>query len=493
MYEIITHPSATPVIQALRSIGYNSQTAIADLVDNCIDSKANNVKLDFIYADGDSHIKIVDNGHGMDKDELQRAMTIGSKDPRSKRDRNELGRFGMGLKTAAFSLGKRLTVISKKNQVVSVRCWDLDHVSEKNEWLLFSSIPKDINIDINEIKGENGTLIYIDKLDRFSGYGTHRIVKSDSFFSKVRRIQKYLEMVFHVLLERNIKITINGNDLLPWNPFIEGNLRCYEGEVQYLFSNEKIIKVTPYVLPHPSTFNKTEYREAGGMKGWRDQQGFYVYRENRMITHGDWFGMFPKDAVSELVRIKIDFTNEADEEWKLDVKKSTVTIPEEIKKALESIGRNYRQLSQEIMLYRTKSSRSGEKVKGSLNTWELNSNDNNSSYVINRNHPVLTNILKEADDNIKRKINLFLKLVELGSPNNLLKTETMVKEKEKKVNENQKKMIIEYAEILTNSGIKLNLEQISESMSLMTGFESIDIDVIKDILKKGVLHNEQYR
>jgi hypothetical protein len=486
MNEVTTQPSAAPVIQALRSIGYNSQTAIADLIDNSIDAKALNISLEFSYNEGNGSIKIIDNGNGMDGNELQTAMTIGSKDPRDRRERDELGRFGMGLKTAAFSLGKRLTVVSKKDSKVSVRCWDLDYVSKKNKWLLYTSIPEDISLSFDEIQGDNGTIVLIDKLDRFCGYGTNNIVKSSSFYRKVNRIQKYLELVFHVLLEREILIEINGNQLLRWNPFLEGNPRCYEGEVQYLQLNGKKVVVTPYVLPHPSTFNKKEHREAGGIKGWRDHQGFYIYREDRLVSYGDWFGLFTKDAISELVRIKVDFTNEADEEWKLDVKKSTVTIPEDIKEALAAIAKYYRRLSQEIMLYRTRASRTGEKVKGSLNTWELQSDENISNYVLNRNHPVLMHILKELDDGVKRKFNLYLKLIELGSPNNLLKTESMVKQERQTVDESQRKTIIEYAEILMNSGMDANLDQISESISLMSGFESIEIHTIKDILQKEV-------
>ncbi|WP_096154058.1 ATP-binding protein [Bacillus sp. FJAT-45066] len=492
MDEIITQPSATPVIQALRSIGYNSKTAIADLIDNSIDAKATKITLDFSYNDGDGSIKIIDNGIGMDEKELQTAMTVGSKDPRATRERDELGRFGMGLKTAAFSLGKRLTVISKKDYKYSFRCWDLDYVSKENKWLLYKSIPVDIDVDIDEIEGDNGTIVFIDKLDRFCGYGTKNIVKSGSFFSKVNRIQKYLEMVFHVLLEREILLEINDNQLLPWNPFLEGNPRCYEGEIQYLQSNGKKVVVTPYVLPHPSTFNIKEHKEAGGVKGWRDHQGFYIYRENRLVSYGDWFGLFPKDAISELVRIKVDFTNEADEEWKLDVKKSTVTIPEDIKEAMEAIAKYYRQLSHEIMLYRTRASRTGEKVKGSLNTWELHSDDNISNYVLNRTHPVLTHILKQLDDGVKRKVNLYLKLIELGSPNNLLKTESMVKQEKQTIDENQKKTIIEYAEILVNSGLEISIDQISESISLMNGFESIEILTIKDIVKKEVVASVKF-
>ncbi|WP_305960675.1 ATP-binding protein [Bacillus safensis] len=492
MGEIITQPLAAPVIQALRSIGYNSQTAIADLIDNSVDAKATKISLYFSYNEGNSSIKIIDNGIGMDEKELQTAMTVGSKDPRDKRESKELGRFGMGLKTASFSLGKRLTVVSKKASKFSIRCWDLDYVSKENEWLLYKSIPEDIALDLDEIHGDNGTIVFIDKLDRFSGYGTNNIIKSGSFFSKVNRIQKYLEMVFHVLLEENIILEINDNMLSPWDPFLEKNPRCYEGEVQYIQLNRKKVVVTPYVLPHPSTFNKKEHREAGGIKGWRDQQGFYIYRENRLVSYGDWFGLFPRDAISELVRIKVDFTNEADEEWKLDVKKSTVTIPEDIKEALEAIAKYYRHISHEIMLYRTRASRSGEKVKGSLNTWELQLDDNISNYVLNRNHPVLTNILKNLDDGVKRKVNLYLKLIELGSPNKLLKTESMVKQDRQTIDENKKKTIIEYAGIIVNSGVEISLDQISESISLMNGFESIEIQTIQDIVKKEVVASVKF-
>ncbi|MDF2789102.1 MAG: ATP-binding protein [Neobacillus sp.] len=105
----------------------------------------------------------------MNEEMLQTAMNIGSKDPRAKRGANELGRFGMGLKTASFSLGKRLSVLTKWNGVYHERCWDLDHVSQCNEWQLFTSIPDDVKVKMGTIEGESGTIVCIDKLDRFMG------------------------------------------------------------------------------------------------------------------------------------------------------------------------------------------------------------------------------------------------------------------------------------------------------------------------------------
>ncbi|MCP9280765.1 MULTISPECIES: ATP-binding protein [Bacillus cereus group] len=486
MDTIYTEPSATPVIQALRSIGYNARTAIADIVDNSIDAKATYVHLEFEYDMGNGYIRIEDNGIGMTDEELQKAMTIGSKDPRDKREKEELGRFGMGLKTASFSLGKRLCIITKKDGIVSERCWDLDYVSDENEWLLFKSIPAEVKDKVGHIEEENGTVIFIDRLDRFCGFGTHKILKKESYYSKIKRIHKYLEMVFHIKLEQGLLITINGNSLYPWNPFLEGNQRRIEGEEQVIRVNKKLVKITPYVLPHPSTFNQVDYKYAGGVKGWRDQQGFYIYRENRLVSFGDWFGMFSKEVPSELVRIKVEFSNEADDDWKIDVKKSVVSVPDEAKEDLMAIAKYYRQLSKEIMLYRTKATRTGEKIKGTLNTWELASDDVNSVYILNRTHPVLTDILKTVSGDVRRKLNVYLKLIELGSPNNLLKTANMVKKEVQQIDEKSKKLIIDYAEILFSTGIQLDAEKVAETISMMAGFEGIEIYTIRTIIEKEV-------
>lgn len=288
------------------------------------------------------------------------------------------------------------------------------------------------------------------------------------------------------MIEEGLLITINNNILCPWNPFLEGNPRRIEGEKQVIKVNEKLIEITPYVLPHPSTFNKVDYKYAGGIKGWRDQQGFYIYRENRMVSFGDWFGMFAKDVPSELVRIKVEFSNEADDDWKIDVKKSTISIPDEAKEDLKSIAKYYRQISQEIMLYRTKARRTGEKIKGSLNTWELATDDINSSYMLNRTHPVLVEILKSVNYDIRKKLNVYLKLIELGSPNNLLKTSNMVKKEEQQIDAKSKKLIIDYAEILFSTGVELEIKQVAETISMMAGFEGVEIYTIKTIIEKEV-------
>ena len=492
METIITQPSAAPVIQSLRNIGYNAQTAIADIVDNSIDAQTQSIYLTFKYELENGYIAIQDDGTGMTDEELQMAMTIGSKDPRLSRKQKELGRFGMGLKTASFSLGRRLCVMTKKDNMIAERCWDLDFVSEHNEWHLFRSIPEDVKQKMGSIDSESGTIVFIDKLDRFYGYGTGKIIKSSSFFAKVSRVQKYLEMVFHEKLEEGLMVYINENFLIPWDPFLRQYEKTIEGETQIIRVNKKRVRVTPYVLPHPTAFNEEDYKMAGGVKGWRDQQGFYIYREGRLVNYGDWLGLFTKDNFSELVRIKIDFSNEADEDWKIDIKKSSISIPEDAKENLKSIGKYYRQVSKEIMLYRAKPNKKSTRLKGSLHTWELETDDTDSSYILNRNHPILMEILKEIDGEVKRKLNFYLKLVELGSPNNLLNSEQLVKKEEhtQEVDEKTKVYIVELAKSLVRANEDAGVDHIVDAVSLFPGFESIQRATLKKIIREEVINNE---
>ncbi|NUU53251.1 ATP-binding protein [Paenibacillus taichungensis] len=493
---IHTQPAAAPVIQALRNIGYKSQTAIADIVDNSIDAHASAIDLKFEYGDGDGYILIKDNGSGMDNDELQKAMTIGSKDPREERDKNELGRFGMGLKTAGFSLGKRVSVISKKNGILSERCWDLDLVSKHNKWYLFKNVPEGILRKLPNIEGDSGTIVYIDKLDRFSKAGSSTPLKKNSYFAKIKRIHDYLELVYHLLLNDNLTITINNNKLMGWDPFLLDmpeviREKIIEGEKQAFRVNGKRVIVRPYVLPHPSNYNSTEFSLAGGIRGWREHQGFYIYRENRLVTFGDWLGLFKKESIYDLIRIRVDFLNASDDDWKIDIKKSSISIPEEAKENLESIGRFYRQISQDIMLYRTKRA-SGSQTKraiGTLNTWELDNDSNHGKYVLNRLHPILNEILANIDDETTKQLKLYLNLIELGSPMNLFEMEHLIQCEEESLDLKLKNLLVLISEELLKKNPDMPLDELVESLMLFPQFETIGRIALEQIILKDVIND----
>ncbi|HDR4604108.1 ATP-binding protein [Bacillus sp. MHSD_36] len=484
METILTQPSATPLMQALRSIGYNSKTAIADLIDNSIDAKATFIDMSFQFKESDGMIVIKDNGEGMSEDELQIAMTLGSKDPREKRKVKELGRFGMGLKTAAFSLGKRLSVLTKQNNQYVERCWDLDYVSRCNEWRLFKEIPAKVKEALDNIEGESGTIVCIDKLDRFMGYGSKKVIKDSSFFRKVRNIKEHLELTFHLLLNEGLKIRMNGYEIEPWDPFLLDNPKTLEGEKQLFRIHYHKMIVSPFILPHSSNFNELEYKNAGGIKGWRDQQGFYVYREKRLLYFGGWLGMFSKDAASQLTRIRIDLENIADEDWQVDVKKSNISIPEDAKIILQRIADRYRQISREIFYFRTKSSYTGGKIKGSLNTWERIENDEGASFRLNRTHPILCGILNEVDENTARLLNVYLKSIEMGSPNNIIDVPKVTEDVVQCVDEVMKRMVVEFANIYLETKLASNLDQLINIFMTQPGFENLNYETLKYIIEE---------
>lgn len=482
---VITQPSAAPVIQALRSLGYNARTAIADLVDNSLDAKADKIRLFFYYSGNDGVIRIVDNGRGMNDDQLQQAMNIGSKDPRESREPHELGRFGMGLKTASFSLGKRLCVLTKQDGIYYERCWDLDHVSECNEWQLFTRIPDEIREKIGEIEGLSGTIVCIDKLDRFMGAGTENTIQENSFYTKVRRIHHHLEFVFHSLLENNkATIFINENALNSWDPFMSSHPSTIEGEMQVIKVNGHRIKVKYYILPHASHLSEQEYKNAGGYKGWRDHQGFYVYRENRLLYFGDWMGMYIKDASSQLVRIRIDLPNTTDSEWQVDIKKSTIIPPEQAKKRLESIAKFARKISREIFYFRTQGSKSSQTFKGSLNTWEQSGRDDGPQFILNRNHPILSEIMNRIDDETSKLLNLYLKFVQLGSPSNIIDSPKVEDEDIQHVPDAQKELVIQFAVTLIKLGAATNEGQLLNALITQPAFDGLNRATFKHILKE---------
>ena len=130
-------PEAASMIETFRAIGYNLETAVADIIDNSISAGAKNVYINRIWDGSNTVITIKDDGRGMSSDEIVEAMRPGSQNPLETRSTNDLGRFGLGMKTASFSQCRKLTVISKKTGYHSAYwTWDLDYVALTHKWEL---------------------------------------------------------------------------------------------------------------------------------------------------------------------------------------------------------------------------------------------------------------------------------------------------------------------------------------------------------------------
>lgn len=160
----VINPSPSSLIASLRSMGYSLETAIADLIDNSITAGARNVDIDSPFCGQETKIYILDDGEGMSEERLVEAMRLGSCSPYTERSKKDLGRFGLGLKTATFSQCKRLTVVSKHKGSIAARCWDLDVIVEQNKWCLLKSVPQEYIDKVNQL--ESGTLVVWEKLDR---------------------------------------------------------------------------------------------------------------------------------------------------------------------------------------------------------------------------------------------------------------------------------------------------------------------------------------
>ena len=168
MKRVTAAPGAAALMEGMRDFGYWLGAALADIIDNSITKHASAVEVETNIFDASPSIVITDNGIGMSEAELRAAMVLGSQDPRVPRDKQDLGRFGLGLKTASFSQCRRLSVITRVNMTTHAARWDLDLVTETDKWLL--EIPDESDVaTFAQGMGAAGTAVIWEKLDRLLG------------------------------------------------------------------------------------------------------------------------------------------------------------------------------------------------------------------------------------------------------------------------------------------------------------------------------------
>ncbi len=413
-------PNPKFTINSYRSFGYNLSTAIADIIDNSISATADTIKIDFLWKGEKSVISILDNGKGMNKEELVIAMTLGSKDPKALRDERDLGRFGMGLKTASFSQCKRLTVVTKKEGFATIkRCWDIDFINSEEEWTLLDYVSDESYIDkVNQLK--SGTIIIWEQLDRIVGDAKeeNEAVKN-AFYQEMATVNEHLSLVFHRFIEsKKIKIFSNTYEMEPWNPFLLNlNPLPEMGQLEILLNN---VEVTYFILPHMSKISNEDYEKSGGPLGWYQQQGFYIYRGDRLLVSGEWLGIEKKRDYSKLARIAINFPNANDFDWNLDIKKSTATPPIEIRKDLARIAKIAVMKSAKIYNWRGQKTFSNENGSTSFESlWKDETNrEGIKKYKINKKHPIIKQLLEA--DKTNKLFSKALRLIEENIPLELI-------------------------------------------------------------------------
>lgn len=488
-------PDPTCLMYSMRYVGYTLNTALADIIDNSIAAGASSVSVQYRWNDGKPWIAIIDDGCGMSKTELTAAMRFGGEvSPAEKRNPSDLGRFGLGLKTASLSQCKKLTVISKKNNVFNACIWDVDAVIGSSTWSV--SLPsigmlKEDDI-INKLLSRlesisSGTIVLWQKIDNLSQSAKKGSAESN-FSDVMGRASEHIGSVFHryFIKEKGssvVRIDFNDTIVEGVNPFGLAVPARQELQQEIISLEGQEIVVQPFVLPHSSKISKQDYEKYGGEDGYLHNQGFYVYRNRRLITKATWFRIIPKTELYKLLRIRIDIPNSLDHLWQLDVKKSTVTPPlvvlarlRELLPSLKDRGR------------RPYTKRGTRPISDTVYMWRREFSNNKVSYVLNEEHPFVKPLVMDANGEVDKQKLSFLRIISGAFPTESFHVDVNNDTKTVIVSAAQKNEIESAVRDLIAYYVGKKLEK-SEILEKITRYESpVSRDRLNEILEE-VLKN----
>jgi Histidine kinase-, DNA gyrase B-, and HSP90-like ATPase len=339
-------PSAARLTESLRDIGYDFPAAVADVVDNSVMAGARRVDVLIEFDGADSSVTVTDDGRGMTANGLVEALRYGT---RRTYARGDLGRYGLGLKTASLSQCRSVTVVTRSSTAairVSARMLDLDLIAEWDEWLVVEPV-RDSAVEraCDALGDDPGTVVIWRKLDRVlpekkphGGWGRRRLE------GMAAKTAQHLGIVFHRYLEgtadRRLVITVNGEKVQPWNPFAPGEPARIELVPQRFeivvggFSGKVVLQ--RYVLPSRDQFSSpAQFERLSGPLNWNRQQGLYIFRADRLVQWGGWNGIRGIDEHTKLARASLDFDTDLDSVFNINVAKMRVTIPPQLRQMLE--------------------------------------------------------------------------------------------------------------------------------------------------------------
>lgn len=403
-------PEAALLIESMRDIGYSLETALADVVDNAITARAARIDILADLEPSRLRIGILDDGQGMTEKELLEAMKPGSRNPREDRAPTDLGRFGLGLKTASFSQCRHVTVLTRRNGETSAAIWDLDFVAKEKDWLV--QIPDDLtSIPWADRLLGNGTLVVWEKLDRIAEDLSETGI--DRFVRRLDEAREHLELVFHHFLAgepglKKIDMRMNERPLMPFDPFHSSHPATIAEPLtpEIIRIGDELVTIQTFTLPHHKKVTPQEWEHYAGRAGYQKNQGFYVYRERRLIIHGTWFGLARQTELTKLCRVRVDIPNGLDADWKIDVKKASAQPPHQVRERLRRIIETIGATSKRVYTTRGRILVTDSR----LPVWNRVQDKNEISYQINMTHPVVAEFV---DDLTPEKRNAFARVMAL--------------------------------------------------------------------------------
>lgn len=422
-------PNPEFLIKSIAEQGYSLETALADLMDNSISENASNIEVLIDIEKEPFILYLADNGNGMSEEELKAAMQFPSSSPDQSRLKDDLGRFGLGMKTASFSQTRRFTVISKKSGETkySARTWDVE-ILKSNEWKLLVNSEIEIEEIVSKYKKlsdtylhafenfEPNTIIVWNGLYKFENY-IENSNRQDALKKEITEVtSEHLSLVFHRFLDPSkptLKIRINNKILEAFNPFPteEKDFRSIEYK-QRNFGNDSI-KIEGYVLP-----SRSMEESKNGLSKWTtkyrslmDMEGVYIYRANRIILFGGWNGLIKKAPRLQLARLRVEIGNSADHLLHLNVAKSQVIIPHDLKHAFESYIDELKIEAEREYFNRGIRKFPEAKRENKASLFERKASNNGSILELNKEFPLISNLINKANSEDKAKINILIRMI----------------------------------------------------------------------------------
>ena len=480
-------PDPTSLMMSARSFGnYDLAAALADLIDNSIKAGAGTVTLSCYYNDGFPEIRILDDGCGMSPEKLRDAMRPASSDPRAERGEDDLGRFGWGMKSASFSQCLDLTVVSSRNGELSGARWDLENLGNWNMGVL--SEKECLKLCSAELAEADGTEVVWRRCDRLSEDGTLDAV---SFNELVVQARNRLALTFHRFIgvrngARRVRLILNGLPVEELDPFLRDHPATQIFDEEFLHLGESaVVKIRPYILPHFGKLTSVQQSKLEGAEGMVRNQGFFVYRANRLIMHGTWFGLVRHGELSQLTRVSVDIPNSLDNTWKITIDKSSVLLPSSLRNRLRDIVKKLKGRASAPFRRRRK--------RGNVSTaeaWVRTIRNGMISYRINRDHPFVARLLDDPEGSFEIKI--LLGIIEQSFPVAQLQADVEKDAHGIGFSETDGKRFREFLEasvptLLTDADGR-NLEQMLNNLCNMEPFASNRIATEEYLRQKGWLN-----
>ena len=475
-------------METARSFGnYDLALALADIVDNSITAGASAIDIDANYEKNE--IRISDNGSGMTEPDLIRAMRIGSKNPRDERAPNDLGRFGLGMKTASFSQADKLIVLSNCDQKLSGAAWDLNDCAE----FKMKIFDEDETFDLaqSNITQGNGTEVIWSQLNRMK-QGSKKTEMEGDFNRDVTTAIEELGLIFHRFLQKHeargqyIEINMNGRPIKARDPFCRSNQGTQKPKPTSETIGGETIKFTPFILPYYSNLSATERQQLGGKEGFVKNSGFYIYRQKRLIIKGTWFKLIPHGEFSKLARIMVDVPNSLDEQWKITVDKSGAQLPPALRGRLSQWLDN-RIVSRSKKVFKHKADKEQSLKVRAL--WSLTTNGGVQQFEIDKQHPILQKFEDQLERSLKSKFGQIVTLIQKCLPIHNIYS-TMSDEKDNIIQgyvelpQEILDMATEIASKMLDAGKKK--EEIIGHLSLMQPFSNFPTEVSKHLEQQNI-------